>query len=109
MYALLSSHLKKRRTPYHVPGQDFFQFSHSASPSRTQCFSFSVRSFQGVSRNAALLGVLVEVALAFLEACGLPRPDAAASQRQRFVRNDQSEVDADNAPEAAAGVAGTER
>src|SRR5712671_3288454 len=38
LYALLSSHLKKRRTPYQTPGQDFFQLCHSGSPSRTQAF-----------------------------------------------------------------------
>src|SRR5262245_10759365 len=49
LYALLSSHLKKRRTPYQTPGQDFRQLTHSGSPSRTQVFSFSERSFQGTS------------------------------------------------------------
>src|ERR1700741_1085414 len=49
LYALLSSHLKKRRTPYQVPGQDFFQVCQSSSPSRTQYFCLSVSSFHGVS------------------------------------------------------------
>src|SRR5262245_52818729 len=51
LYALLSSHLKKRRTPYQVPGQDFFQLCHASSPSRTQCLSFSLKFFQGVSKE----------------------------------------------------------
>src|SRR6185295_14465163 len=51
LYALLSSHLKKRRTPYQTPGQDFRQLTHSGSPSSTQFFSFSDRSRQGVSRE----------------------------------------------------------
>src|SRR3954464_2937519 len=51
LYALLSSHLKKRRTPYQVPGQDFFQFSQLSSPSRTQYFCFSSRSLKGTSRG----------------------------------------------------------
>src|SRR4051812_5742665 len=51
LYALLSSHLKKRRTPYHVPGHDFFQFTHSGSPSSTQVRSFSLSSRKGVSRG----------------------------------------------------------
>src|SRR6476659_8843169 len=51
LYALLSSHLKKRRTPYQMPGQDFFQLCQASSPSRTQCFSFALRFFQGVSRG----------------------------------------------------------
>src|SRR5262245_53621402 len=51
LYALLSSHLKKRRTPYQVPGQDFRQLTHSGSPSRTQCLSFADRSLQGRSRR----------------------------------------------------------
>src|SRR5258706_1767126 len=51
LYALVSSHLKKRRTPYQTPGQDFFQLCHSGSPSRTQAFSFSERFFHRVSRG----------------------------------------------------------
>src|SRR4249919_3139014 len=51
LYALLSSHLKKRRTPYQTPGQDFRQLTHSGSPSRTHCLSFSDNSFQGTSRG----------------------------------------------------------
>src|SRR3954462_2419106 len=49
LYALLSSHLKKRRTPYQTPGQDFLQLTHSGSPSRTQCFCLSDKSFHGTS------------------------------------------------------------
>src|SRR5215471_20952878 len=49
LYALLSSHLKKRRTPYQTPGQDLRQLTHSDSPSSTQFFSFSDRSFHGTS------------------------------------------------------------
>src|SRR5438067_1383551 len=44
LYALVSSHLKKRRTPYQVPGQDLRQLSHSGSPSSTQVFWSAVRS-----------------------------------------------------------------
>src|SRR5688572_32922726 len=51
LYALLSSHLKKRRTPYQVPGQDFFQLCQSSSPSSTQYFCFSDRSLNGTSRG----------------------------------------------------------
>src|SRR5689334_16643684 len=51
LYALLSSHLKKRRTPYQVPGQDFFQLCQSPSPSRTQYFSLSFNSFHFLSRG----------------------------------------------------------
>src|SRR6185436_1251518 len=51
LYALVSSHLKKRRTPYHTPGQDLRQLTHSGSPSSTHSFSFPARSFQGRSRG----------------------------------------------------------
>src|SRR6476659_7437202 len=49
LYALLSSHLKKRRTPYQVPGQDFFQLCQLSSPSRTQYFCEAERSLKGTS------------------------------------------------------------
>src|SRR5438067_13170015 len=49
LYALVSSHLKKRRTPYQVPGHDLRQLSHSGSPSSTQVFWAAVRSRNGVS------------------------------------------------------------
>src|SRR4029450_3109354 len=49
LYALLSSQAKKRFTPYHVPGQDLLQLTHSASPSRTQRRECSSRSRHGTS------------------------------------------------------------
>src|SRR5688572_25013350 len=49
LYALLSSHLKKRRTPYQTPGQDLRQLTHSGSPSSTQLFVFSSNAFHGTS------------------------------------------------------------
>src|SRR5260221_5780479 len=49
LYDLVSSHLKKRRTPYHVPGHDLRQLTHSGSPSSTQIFSFGESSLKGVS------------------------------------------------------------
>src|SRR5689334_11139222 len=49
LYALLSSHLKKRRTPYQTPGQDLRQLTHSGSPSSTQVFCASVSSRNGTS------------------------------------------------------------
>src|SRR5687767_6270363 len=49
LYALLSSHLKKRRTPYQTPGQDLRQLTHSASPSSTQALCFSSSWFHGTS------------------------------------------------------------
>src|SRR5688572_30026362 len=51
LYALLSSHLKKRRTPYQMPGHDLDQLTHSRSPSRTHSRCASVISRQGVSRG----------------------------------------------------------
>src|SRR5919204_3863039 len=51
LYALLSSHLKKRRTPYQVPGQDLCQLTHSGSPSSTQVRCASVSSRNAVSRG----------------------------------------------------------
>ncbi len=62
-----------------------------------------------VERHAALLRVLLDIVLAFVEAGGLPRADRTFPQRLRFVRDDQAVIDADHAPEAAAGVAGAER
>src|SRR2546421_11876754 len=49
LYALVSSHLKKRRTPYQVPGHDLRQLTHSGSPSSTQVFWASVSSLKGTS------------------------------------------------------------
>src|SRR4051812_38310796 len=49
LYALLSSQLKKRRTPYQMPGHDFFQLTHSGSPSSTQWRCSSFISRHGVS------------------------------------------------------------
>ena len=63
----------------------------------------------GVERDAALLGVLLDVGLAFLEAGRLPRADRAVAQALRLVRDDQAEVDADHAAKAPAGVAGAKR
>src|SRR5213075_1496575 len=51
---LLSSHLKKRRTPYQTPGQDFRQLTHSGSPSRTQILCCSLRSVNGTSSGIFL-------------------------------------------------------
>ena len=62
-----------------------------------------------VEWNAALFRVFREIVLALLETRRLPGADRAVAQRLRFVRHDQTEVDADHAPEAAAGVAGAER
>src|SRR5678815_1357522 len=49
LYALLSSHLKKRRTPYQTPGQDFRQLTHSFSPSRIHSLCNEERSLNGTS------------------------------------------------------------
>ena len=62
-----------------------------------------------VERDAALLRVLDEVVLAFLEARRLPRLDRAAAQGLRFVGDHQPVVDADDTAESAAGVAGAHR
>src|SRR5690606_14005831 len=62
-----------------------------------------------VERDAALLGVLHQVVLAFPEAFRLPGTDRAFAQRLAFVRNDEAVVDADHPPEAAAFLAGAER
>src|SRR5919106_998716 len=49
LWALLPSHLKKRRTPYHTPGHDLRQLTHSGSPSSTQFFCSAVSSFHALS------------------------------------------------------------
>src|SRR5258706_12743018 len=64
---------------------------------------------RNVERNAALLRVLLDVVLAVVKAGRLPGPDRAFAQRLRLVRYDEAVVDADHAPEAAAGLAGAER
>src|SRR5437588_9806859 len=51
LYALVSSHLKKRRTPYQTPGQDLRQLTHSGSPSSTQVLCSGVRPVHGVSEG----------------------------------------------------------
>ena len=61
-----------------------------------------------IERNAAFVGVLHQIVLAFAEARRLPRPDRALAQRLPFVRDDQAEIDADDAAKAAAGVAGAD-
>src|SRR5207237_10136286 len=48
---LAASHVQKRRTPYHTPGQDLRQLTHSGSPSSTQCLSFSESWCQALSRG----------------------------------------------------------
>src|SRR5260221_2177652 len=62
-----------------------------------------------VERNAALLRVLLDIVLALVKAGRLPGADRAFAQRLRVVRDDEAVVDADHAPEAAAGLAGAER
>src|SRR5258708_27226536 len=64
---------------------------------------------RNVERNAALLRVLLDVVLAVVKAGRLPGPDRAFAQRLRLVRYAEAVVDADHAPEAAAGLAGAER
>src|SRR5262245_30481601 len=49
LYALLSSHLKKRRTPYQTPGHDFDQLTQFFSPSSTHSRCASFISRHGVS------------------------------------------------------------
>ena len=104
LYALVSSHSKKRLTPY----QTFllplaFAFDH---PVALRVVELAPRR---VERDAALLRVLLQVVLAFLDDWRLPRLDRAAAQRLALVGNHQAEVDADDAAEAAAGLAGAER
>ena len=62
-----------------------------------------------VERDAAFLGVGDQIVLRFAEAGRLPRLDRAVAERARFVRDDQPEVDADHAAEAAAGLARAHR
>src|SRR5262249_35151164 len=62
-----------------------------------------------VERDAALLGIFLEVVLALVEARALPGLDRAGAQRLRSVRDNQPVVDPDDATEAAAGLAGAER
>src|SRR5260221_5246383 len=64
---------------------------------------------RNVEWNAALLRVLLDIVLTFVKAGRSPGPDRAFAQRLRLVRDDEAVVDADHAPEAAAGLAGAER
>ncbi len=59
-----------------------------------------------VARNAGLAGVLHQVVLAVLPGRRLHGLDGAIAQRLAVVGDDQAHVDADHAPEAAAGFAG---
>ena len=63
----------------------------------------------GVQGNRALACEFEEIRLAFLVGFGLPGLDGAATQRQRGIRDDEVVVDADDAAEAFAGLAGTDR
>ena len=59
--------------------------------------------------HAVLGGHLGHVELALAVALGLPGLDRALGEGLRFVRNDESKVDTDDAAETAAGVAGADR
>ncbi|XQU68608.1 hypothetical protein OJJOAM_001339 [Cupriavidus sp. H18C1] len=71
--------------------------------SRCACVQFGPRR---VARNAGARGVAHQVVLALLPCRRLHRLDRALAQRLAPVGNDQAEVDADHAAEAAAGLAG---
>src|SRR5205085_9231903 len=60
---------------------------------------------RGVARDAGLAGVLHQVVLALLPGRRLDRLDGPRAQRLAVVGDDEAEVDADDATEAAAGVA----
>ena len=63
-----------------------------------------------VERDAALASpYLTRSSWHSLIALGLPGLDRAVAERLRLVGHDQAVVDADHAPEAAAGLAGAER
>ena len=62
-----------------------------------------------VERDAALLRVLQQVVLAFLEALRLPRLDRTTPQGLRLVGNDQAVIHADDSTESATGVTSTDR
>ena len=62
-----------------------------------------------VHRHAVFCGHLFQIGLAFVVRLGLPGLDRAVGECLALVRNDQSEVDADDAPETAAGFAGAQR
>ncbi len=62
-----------------------------------------------VQRDAAQLRELLQVLLALGVGLGLPGLDGPAAQALGLIRDDQAVVDADGAPEAAAGLAGAER
>ena len=62
----------------------------------------------GVARNAGVAGVLHQVVLALLPGGRLHRLDGAVAQGLALVRDHQPHVHADDATEAAAGLAGAE-
>src|SRR3569833_2290292 len=62
-----------------------------------------------IERNAALLRKLLEILLALCIGLRLPGLDDAAAQRLALIRNDESVIDADRAPEPAAGLARAHR
>ena len=62
-----------------------------------------------VHRHAVFLRHLLEVLLALAIALGLPGLHRAFGQRLGFVRHHQAEIHPDHPPEAATGLAGTDR
>ncbi len=110
LYALLSSQAKKRLTPYHVPGHDLLQLTHSGSPSSTQRRERSSSSRHGTSsampRFFAYLTRSSWHSLKLLLCHGLTAPSRSVL---RLVGDDEAVVDADHAAEAAAGRARAER
>src|SRR5580704_10872936 len=64
---------------------------------------------RGIERNAAQLRELLQVLLALSVGLRLPGLDGTGAQRLGLIGDDEPVVDADGAPEAATGVAGTER
>ena len=75
-------------------------------PGTLRCGQFAPRS---IERNAALLGVLHQVLLAFGVGLRLPGANRTGAQRFAFIRDDQPVIDAHRAAEAAAAVAGAHR
>src|SRR6202008_819491 len=62
-----------------------------------------------IQRDGESRRIFFQVALALLEAFGLPRLDGAAAQRAAGIRYHQPQVDPDHATEATAGLTGAQR
>ena len=64
---------------------------------------------RNIQTNAVTLGVTLHVFETFGVCFGVPRFDRTAFKRERFIRNDQGVIHADDSSKTSAGFAGAKR